>query len=332
MRPWLALLLVGCGAAAPPTASTTDRTTDGTAPGACAPGDHASLSDDVEVTCLAPDVWVFTALAPSTFEMAGYPANGLLVESAEHSVMVDTGWAGAQAERVATFAERVRHHPVTAAVVTHFHDDRVGGAAALLARGVPVFAQNETAERAAATGSPFEHVALEPTSIPELTWMFPGAGHSPENIVVVHPPSHTLFGGCFVKSAEATDLGNVADADPTSWGPAIELVMASFPDLVHVVPGHGAPGDTRLLTHTLALADPPECSVDAECAVSIEALEPCACCNCVDPRALALTEIEALRSQIFSCEPVCVVECPVCTTPTELAALVARCVDGECVM
>ena len=327
----LAGLLSACGASPGPS-SARPRAGDGP----CAPGDEVTLAADLSARCLVEGVWVFTALSPADHAFPAYPANGLVVESGDQAALIDTGWVPEHAEALAHWAAEVRHRPITAALVTHFHDDRVGGAPALNARAIPVYALNETAERAAERGTPFVHRALEPGSIPSVRWMYPGRGHAPENIVVRVEGADVLFGGCFIKELAASSLGNLADADVEAWRASIDLVMASFPTVLHVVPGHGAPGGPELLTHTRELLRPTDCSLDADCTVSIEVFEPCACCGCAEPRAVSLAAIEAARASRLSCEPSCedMVEgsCPACTPPEVLATLRAQCVERACVL
>lgn len=322
LRTWPCLfLLSACGAAPPPVV---------TAPtcGLDAPA-HA-LGPDVSVRCIAEDAWLFTALAPSDHAYPRYPANGLAIDRAGDAVLVDTGWTPAQAEVLLAWSAE-RGHPIAAAIVTHSHDDRIGGVPALEVRGVPVFALGQTAELARDHGTPFVHRPLEPDAIAGLAWLFPGSGHAPDNVVVYHPASRVLFGGCFVKALEATDLGNVADADPLGWGPGLRLVEASFPDAAIVVPGHGAPGDRALLEHTFWLTA--ECHADDECEVTIEPLASCACCGCEEPRALSRAEIERRRAMLLSCDPICDgVPCPSCTPPEVLGAMRAVCRDGSCAL
>ncbi len=86
-----------------------------------------------------------------------------------------------------------------------------------------------------------------------LRTYFPGAGHVPDNMVVWLPRQQVLVGGCLVKSREAQDLGNVADADLTAWAPTIRRVMAEFSEARIVIPGHQAWSDAGCLQHTLNL-------------------------------------------------------------------------------
>jgi hypothetical protein len=63
-----------------------------------------------------------------------------------------------------------------------------------------------------------------------------------------------LFGGCAVRPAGTSSLGNVADADLESWPRAIERVKTRYGGAtIVVVPGHGPPAGPELLDHTLSL-------------------------------------------------------------------------------
>lgn len=211
-----------------------------------------ALADDVSVRRLAPGVWVHTTLGSAEF--GRYPANGLVIEEAEGTFLVDAGWNPQHAELLLAWAEQELHRPVRGAVVTHFHNDRTGGMAPLLARGLPVHGLEETSRLAAAQGEPLPSVTFVGTqAVGSLEFFFPGAGHSRDNIVVWHKESGVLFGGCFVKDGAAKGLGNIADADLSAWPASLDQTRERFPTARIVVPGHGAPGGPELLTHTQAL-------------------------------------------------------------------------------
>lgn len=237
----LLLLTVAC-------ASTQERGTPATPPRQ----PEYTVAEDIHVRQLAPGVWLHTTLAGARFDHV--PANGLLIEDGEQSLLVDMGWNARQAEQLVTWARDTLHHPVRAAVVTHFHEDRTGGVPALTARGIPVYGLEATVKLAKERGKPVppdtvsESQALGPVEV-----FFPGAGHAPDNIVVWHRDSGVLFGGCFIKDAAAQDLGNVEDADVAAWPASLERTRQRFPGMRVVVPGHGAPGGPELLTHTESL-------------------------------------------------------------------------------
>jgi metallo-beta-lactamase class B len=80
--------------------------------------------------------------------------------------------------------------------------------------------------------------------------LFPGPGHTPDNIVAYFPRQRVLFGGCLVKADTATTRGYVGEADLAAWPASVLRVRAAFPALRTVVPGHGAVSGPGALPHT----------------------------------------------------------------------------------
>ena len=240
----IALFSMGCGASeAPRTLTRSSPTTP------CVEGTNEALGEDLRFVCIAPGVWMFTALASADFVYPHYPANGLLIEAGDHAVMVDTAWNDTQARAIATWSAL----PVRAALATHSHTDRTGGARALIAMGIPVYATEETIALAESQHEAVPDHVLQADSLPELQWLAPGPAHAPDNIVVWHEPTRTLYGGCMIKEASAEALGNVADADLVHWPVALESIASWAAHPSRVVPGHGEVGGIELLAHTRAL-------------------------------------------------------------------------------
>ncbi|MCP3136458.1 PYX family subclass B1 metallo-beta-lactamase [Pyxidicoccus xibeiensis] len=237
----LCAVLVFSGACA----STPDRA-------AVAGASEYTVAEDIQVRRLAPGVWLHTTLSGEDF--GRYPANGLVIEDGEGTVLVDMGWNARQGEQLVAWARDTLRRPVRAAVVTHFHLDRTGGVPALLAGGIPVYALAETVKLAAETGKPVpSHTVSQEGTVGPVEVFFPGAGHAGDNVVVWHRESGVLFGGCFVKDGEAKDLGNLSHADVAAWPASLDRTRQRFPEARVVVPGHGAPGGLELLTHTQSL-------------------------------------------------------------------------------
>jgi metallo-beta-lactamase class B len=214
------------------------------------------LSDDVQVTRVAPGLWMHVTWAPLA-DGTLYPANGMLLETADGSVLFDTGWNDAQTRALLAWAQRDLHRPVRRAYVTHAHNDRIGGVAALRRAGVPVAGLARTGEIARAQGvaAPDALPGLDAAPVREGGYelFYPGPGHAPDNVVVWFPEQRVLFGGCLVKADTATTVGNVADADVPNWPRAVARVRQSYPAARLVVPGHGAPSGPAALRATEAL-------------------------------------------------------------------------------
>ncbi|NVI99295.1 subclass B1 metallo-beta-lactamase [Myxococcus sp. AM009] len=215
--------------------------------------DEYVLADDVSVRKLAPGVWLH--VTEMTLEPYGrVPTNGLIIEDGETSLLVDTGWDARQGALLLDWARETLRRPVRAAVVTHFHEDRLGGVPALVPRGIPVHGLEETARLATSVGRPGPSETFADTrTVGAVELFFPGPGHAKDNIVVWHQDSGVLFGGCFVKDGAATNLGNVEDSDVEAWPASLSRTSQRFPEARVVVPGHGQPGGPELLSHTEAL-------------------------------------------------------------------------------
>jgi metallo-beta-lactamase class B len=80
-----------------------------------------------------------------------------------------------------------------------------------------------------------------------------GPSHTVDNIVARIPSKKILFGGCMVKSQNARNLGNVADADEESWPGTLKKVKQTYPKAKVVIPGQGRPGGMELIDHTIEL-------------------------------------------------------------------------------
>ncbi len=197
----------------------------------------AAIADDLWIARLTPHSWVTSF----THAMSGaiIPANGLIALTAAGPVLVDPGWSPEQANSLLAFTTARFGRPI-GAIATHWHADRLAGIPAMRAAGIPIFLGARTQAVLAKRPLP----APDYTPIPAfgLEAYFPGAGHTPDNIVVWSPQDRILFGGCAIKSATAKNLGNLEDADRGAWPASMERLRARYPEAALVIPGHGAIG------------------------------------------------------------------------------------------
>ncbi len=190
---------------------------------------------------------------------------GLLVLGPRGVVLIDTPWTNDQARLLADWSRKRNHREIREVLITHAHADRYGGATALSALGATVRALPRTIELAAAQhwGNRDYPRGIDAQELPKdatielagepVAVFFPGAAHAPDNLVVWLPNRRVLFGGCMVRATGDADLGNLADASADSWRAAINRVIDRYPTVEVVVPGHGDPGDRKLLLHTREL-------------------------------------------------------------------------------
>ncbi len=214
------------------------------------------IDDSTWVGQLSPHVWIHT----TTHDLDGagyYPANGIIVENARDSLMIDTGWEPPQTESLLKFWRDVRRKPLSSAFVTHFHADRLAGVDVLASHGIVSHALPETVELAAAhhfpVPKPYPGLETQAKALPGAVAFFPGAGHTKDNVVVYVPGDRVLFGGCLIKAVTAADLGNLADAVVADYARSVENVRNRYGSARYVIPGHGTlRGDS--IGHTIAMA------------------------------------------------------------------------------
>ena len=213
---------------------------------------------------LAPGVWLHTSYKDIP-PYGPFPSNGLLVaRGADEAVLIDTAWTDAQTDEILSWSEAALGRRVTAAVVTHAHDDKMGGVGALRAAGIKTYAHPRSNTLAGSRALvPAEHDlvigedgdAAPHDALTGLTVHYPGPGHTEDNIVVAVNGTDVLFGGCLIRPGGTTSLGNTTDANLSRWADTVRAVARRFPDAAIVVPSHGPPGDRALLSQTVALAE-----------------------------------------------------------------------------
>lgn len=182
-------------------------------------------------------------------------SQGLVVRDGEEVLLVDTAWTEEQTAALLTLIEETLGAPVRTVIVTHAHDDKMGGMATVNRHARASYALRMTNEDAPKRGLvPARETLDEEQSVGSVEVFYPGPGHTRDNVVVYHPASQILFGGCLIRPANATDLGNTADADVARWAGSVAAVARRFADALIVIPSHGASGGRELLEHTIALA------------------------------------------------------------------------------
>ncbi|PGA95448.1 BcII family subclass B1 metallo-beta-lactamase [Bacillus toyonensis] len=208
------------------------------------------------ISQLNKNVWVHTELG--YFNGEAVPSNGLVLTTSKGLVLVDSSWDDKLTKELIEMVEKKFQKRVTDVIITHAHADRIGGIRTLKERGIKAHSTALTAELAKKNG--YDEPLGDLQTITNMKFgnmivetFYPGKGHTEDNIVVWLPQYKILAGGCLVKSAEAKDLGNVADAYVNEWSTSMENVLKRYGNMNVVLPGHGEVGDKGLLLHTLDL-------------------------------------------------------------------------------
>ncbi|NNF16311.1 MAG: subclass B1 metallo-beta-lactamase [Gammaproteobacteria bacterium] len=216
---------------------------------------------DIEIVPLDEGVWLHTSYY--TYPSGSrFPSNGLIVRTGDSLLLIDTAWGELNTVQLLGAIDAQLGLPVSHAVITHSHGDRIGGTDVLEAQGVTVYAHPVTRRLALEYGMPVPDEILtgltKPGStakIQGLEFFYPGPGHTVDNLVAWLPEQRILFGGCAVRALAASSAGNLAHADLTNWSKIIDDLATRYTDALTVVPGHGQVGDQRLLAHTARLIE-----------------------------------------------------------------------------
>jgi metallo-beta-lactamase class B len=219
------------------------------------------IADNAWLGQLTTNVWIHT----TTHVIDGvgfYPANGAIVVNGREALLIDTGWNDRDAATILDAWNNLQKPKITKALVTHFHNDRLGGIGMLSKRGIPSFGNPITIGLAIDSGylppRPLHNVERHQQVINGVEVFYPGAGHTIDNIVAWIPGDNVLFGGCLVKATTARDLGNVADGNLETYASTMRRLMHTYSSPKHVIPGHGTiAGNSLLHTKTMALATLP---------------------------------------------------------------------------
>ncbi|SMO49177.1 metallo-beta-lactamase class B [Melghirimyces algeriensis] len=224
------------------------------------PTQITNSDQSIVLTKLNDNVWVHTSY--NEWNGTTYGHNGLIVSTSKGVVLIDTAWDSAgNYQKTEALLKMIKTHfkqNVVLALITHAHDDSIGGIQALLNQGIDVRSTLLTAKLAKKYGYPSPKPTLDAKPVMKVgdtvvEAYYPGEGHSQDNITVWLPQYKILFGGCFIKSSDATDLGNLSDANVEQWDDSVKKVINKYPQVKTVVPGHGNWGDQSLLFHTLDL-------------------------------------------------------------------------------
>lgn len=203
-----------------------------------------------------PDFYVFTT--SNTYNGVTYPSNGMYVVSDNGILMIDMPWDSTQYQPLLDSIWHKHHQRVKAIIGTHYHADRTGGFNFYKARGIPTYTSLQTDSFCLLRNEKRAQFHFQQDTVFRFgkyraEVIYPGAGHTEDNLVVWFPDVEILYGGCLVKSTEATDLGNVADAHVLAWPITLQRLMTRIPQPVLVVPGHGSWERPGAISHTLDL-------------------------------------------------------------------------------
>lgn len=218
-----------------------------------------NIQDDIEITRIAENTYIHTTYSVLP-EYGKVPANGLVYIQDRKAYIINTPWTDNQADVLVRWIEDNMAVTVKGIIVTHWHNDCMGGLKRMHALGIRSYSLEKTREIARNKGLPVPDIGFAdsltlPLSDRSIVCWYAGSGHTIDNIVVWLPEEKVLFAGCLVKSLESKTLGNLADADMEAWPSTLQHLLGKFTNCHIVVPGHGAYGGVELIHHTIQLLE-----------------------------------------------------------------------------
>jgi glyoxylase-like metal-dependent hydrolase (beta-lactamase superfamily II) len=215
-----------------------------------------SKNSPLQISHLTGDFYVYKTF--NEYKGVKIFANAMYVVTKEGVVLFDAPWDKMQFQPLLDSIEAKHNKKVVMVFATHSHEDRAGGLDFYRKKGIKTYSSKLTDEILKANKEGRAEFVIPNDSIftvgqYHFEVYYPGKGHAPDNIVVWFGKEKILYGGCFIKSVDAKDLGYLGDADVKEWGRSIKKVQSKFKNPKYVIPGHDGGTTKESVGHTLKL-------------------------------------------------------------------------------
>lgn len=198
-------------------------------------------AQDLKIEKLSDNFYIYTSYG--TYQEKSYPANGMFVLSSEGAILIDTPWNPKDYQTLSDTIRTKFNKEIKFVIGTHWHDDRAGGFSFFMEKNIPTYATSATNKLLQEHNMTVAENILPVNQIQHLgdirfKIIYPGVGHTKDNILIWFLDQKILYGGCFVKSVKAETIGNYKDGDPELWLKNIQWTRKTFKKAIHVIPGH----------------------------------------------------------------------------------------------
>ncbi|HXD91738.1 MAG TPA: BlaB/IND/MUS family subclass B1 metallo-beta-lactamase, partial [Bacteroidia bacterium] len=198
-------------------------------------------TNKLNITHLTENFYIYTTYHSYKDEIAS--ANGLYVVTNNGVILIDSPWDTTQFQPLLDSIQAKHHQKAVLCIATHSHEDRTAGLEFYRQQNIKTFTSLQTDSISKATNqkrAQFHFTKDTAFTIGQLSFQtfYPGAGHTADNIVIWFPKQKILYGGCFIKSTEATDLGYKKEANLQAWPTSLKNVQQKFLQPKFIIPGH----------------------------------------------------------------------------------------------
>lgn len=213
-------------------------------------------AEKIKITHLTGDFFVFTTWR--NYKGNTVSSHGLYLVTKEGVAMIDTPWDTTQFQPLLDSIELKHKQKVVLCIATHSHEDRTAGLEYYSSKGIKTYTSVMTDEfcvEKKEKRAQFHFKNDTTFKIGSYTFQtcFAGGAHTGDNIFIWFEKDKILYGGCAIKSTEASDLGNIKDADLKQWPITLKRIKQKFPSPEFIIPGHQDWNSTRSIDHTLEL-------------------------------------------------------------------------------
>jgi metallo-beta-lactamase class B len=213
-------------------------------------------TNSLQIIELTPNYYIYITYHTYKGDIA--TANGMYVVTNNGVVIIDTPWDTTQFQPLLDSIKTKHHKKVVLCIATHSHGDRTAGLEFFRQQNIPTYTSIQTDSISKATKQKRAqfHFSKDTTfNIGQLSFQtfYPGQGHTADNIVIWFGKEKIIYGGCFIKSVEATDLGYIQEANLFAWPASLKNVQQKFPQPKFIIPGHDAFTNLNAINHTLKL-------------------------------------------------------------------------------
>jgi metallo-beta-lactamase class B len=210
----------------------------------------------LKISHLTGDFYIYTTYK----DLSGnrYPSNSMYLVTTKGVVLFDTPWDSSQFQPLLD-SIMIRHNKmVVLCLSTHYHNDRTAGLEFFSTKTIRTYSSKQTWDLCKKFNEKqSQYYFLNDTTFTvgnhRFETYYPGEGHTRDNIVIWFDNDKILYGGCFVKSTESNELGNIVDANIVQWGHSVENVIKKYPAPKYIIPGHMGWHNNTSLQHTLRL-------------------------------------------------------------------------------
>ena len=217
------------------------------------------IGEDIQIMRLSEHTYIHRSY--KVFESYGRVAsNGLIYIVDSMCIIFDTPVTLKTTTYLLDYLQNDLGLNIQAVVVNHFHEDCIAGLDSVHARSILSYGNKRTIDLCEADGTTAPQKGFGKRKNLKIgdqtvTLYYPGAAHSPDNIVAYIPSEKILFGGCMIKQFGA-QKGNLNDADVLKWSKSVEKVKKKFSETAIFIPGHGYHGGIELVDYTIELFSP----------------------------------------------------------------------------